>query len=129
MSGALSAGMNVAELLGIDEVERRAVALMPEAVRTLVQGGAGSGRAVGANVAAWRRWALRPRALVDVSVCDTEASVLGQRLALPVMIAPSGMHGLLHPDAELASARAARGAGTMMVLSMAANRAPEEVGL
>lgn len=119
---------NVAELFGLEEFELLAVAQMPDAVRVLIQGGAGDGQIVQANVDAWKRWSVRQRALVDVVSCDTSTTVLGEHLSVPIMIAPSGMHGLVHPDGEVATAQAATKAGVLMVLSMAASRTPEEVG-
>ena len=71
--------------------------------------------------------ALRPRMLIDVSAVDTSTIVLGQDVALPVMLAPSGGHGRSHPDGELASVRAAGVIGTVTVLSINASYTVEEV--
>ncbi len=70
---------------------------------------------------------LRPRRLVDVSARDLATTVLGERIAFPVMLAPSGGHGVAHPDGELASARAAGAAGTVMVLSPGSTYLLEDV--
>ena len=70
---------------------------------------------------------LRPRMLVDVSRRDTSTTVLGQSINFPVMLDPAGNHGSVHPDAELASARAAGAAGTVMVLSSHSTKTLEEV--
>ena len=71
---------------------------------------------------------LRPRMLVDVSERDMSTSVLGQRIEIPVMLAPAGQHGRAHPDGELASARAAGSMGTAMLLSAGSSYTLEEVG-
>ena len=70
---------------------------------------------------------LRPSMLVDVSHRDTSTTVLGQPISFPVMLDPAGNHKSVHPDAELASAKAAGAAGTVMVLSSHSSRTLEEV--
>ena len=70
---------------------------------------------------------LRPRMLVDISAQDLSTTVLGQRIAFPIMVDPAGHHGRAHPDAELATARAAGAAGTVMILSSGSTRSLEEV--
>src|SRR5215469_6273357 len=60
-----------------------------------------------ANRAAYAGIWLRPRALVDVRDCDPSTSVLGTPIALPVLIAPTSLHRMAHPDGERATARAA----------------------
>jgi 4-hydroxymandelate oxidase len=122
------AGVDLMQVVDISEFERLALPRIPEAFRFIVQGGAGSGAAIVANLAAWQRWVLHARMLVDVSSCDTSTTVLGQHIDLPVLIAPSGMQGQVTADGEVASARASEQAGTIMVLSMNASRSPEEVG-
>ena len=70
---------------------------------------------------------LRPRMLTDISERDLSTTVLGQRISFPVMLDPAGNHEAAHPDAELATARAAGAAGTVMVLSSHAARTLEDV--
>ena len=70
---------------------------------------------------------LKPRMMVDISQRDLSATVLGQKIGFPVMLDPAGNHSTAHPDAELASARAAGAAGTLMVLSSHASRTLEDV--
>lgn len=80
------------------------------------------------NREGFRRLRLRPRVLVDVSKVDTGTEVLGLPLSSPVGIAPSAFHGLAHPDAEVATARAAASRGSVMTLSTFSNTPIEEVG-
>src|SRR5262249_7146900 len=80
-----------------------------------------------ANLAAFERVYLRPRVLVDVSRIDASTEVLGERLPAPILLAPAAFHALAHRDAELATARAAAAAGTVMVLSTVASRSLEDV--
>jgi 4-hydroxymandelate oxidase len=109
------------------DLQAQAVARWDAGVRAYVQDGAGSNRAVRANRMAHERWALRSRVLRDVSSIDTTTTVLGQRVELPVLIAPSGLHTLVHPDGEVATAVGARDAGTVMILSAATGRTIPDV--
>ncbi len=79
------------------------------------------------NVAAWARLAVHYRVLVDVSARDASTTVLGTRVSMPVLVAPTAFHGLACADAELATVRAAAGAGTVMCLSSLSNTRVEDV--
>lgn len=117
-----------AVLLGdLGELERAAVRSWQAGIRAFIQEGAGTGRAIAANRAAHRNWALRSRVLVDVSNVDVTTTVLGIPCRLPVMLAPSGLHTLVHPDGEVATAAGAKNAGTVMILSSGTGRSLEEV--
>ena len=70
---------------------------------------------------------MRPRMMVDISERDMSTTVLGQKINLPVMLDPAGNHGAAHEEAELATARAAGAAGTVMVVSSHAARTMEDV--
>ena len=70
---------------------------------------------------------LRPRMMVDISQRDLRTTVLGQDIRFPIMLDPAGNHAAAHPDGELASARAAGAAGTLLVLSAQSSRTLEEV--
>jgi isopentenyl diphosphate isomerase/L-lactate dehydrogenase-like FMN-dependent dehydrogenase len=90
-------------------------------------GGAGDEVTLRENVAAFERLKLRPRVLVDVGSVSTQTSVLGTDVALPVLIAPLAMQRMAHPDGEIATARAAAAARTVMCLSSAATARPADV--
>jgi L-lactate dehydrogenase (cytochrome) len=92
-----------------------------------VDGGAGAEVTLRANEQAFSRLSFRPRPLVNVARREQAVSVLGRQITLPVMFAPVGRQRLVHPDGEVASARAAARIGTVFVLSMAASRSIEEV--
>ncbi|MDQ0379672.1 lactate 2-monooxygenase [Amycolatopsis thermophila] len=100
--------------------------LTPEAYG-YVAGGAGSGATMAANRAAFDRWKLVPRMLTDATARDTSATVLGAALPAPVLLAPVGVQSIVHPDAELATARAAAALGLPMILSTASSKTIEEV--
>ena len=60
-----------------------------------------------ANLAAFRRWRIVPRMLRDVARRDLRVKLLGTSLPAPVLLAPVGAQSILHPEAEVAVARAA----------------------
>jgi isopentenyl diphosphate isomerase/L-lactate dehydrogenase-like FMN-dependent dehydrogenase len=78
-------------------------------------------------VAAFRRRLLRPRVLVDVAAPTTATTVLGHEIAMPVLVAPVAFQRVVHPDGELAMARAAAAAGTVMCVSTLSTTPPREV--
>src|SRR3954465_12137316 len=79
------------------------------------------------NVAAFRRWRLRPRMLVDVSARSIATAVLGTPISMILQTAPTAFQRMAHPDGEPATARAVAAAGTVMTLSTLATSAPAEV--
>ncbi len=79
------------------------------------------------NVAAWRRWRLRPRVLAGVGEPRTAANVLGAELSMPVAVAPVAYQRLADEEGEVAMARAAAAAETVMCLSTLATARPSEV--
>jgi 4-hydroxymandelate oxidase len=90
-------------------------------------GGAGDEWTVAENCRAFDRIALRPRVLVGVERVDTSTDVLGQRIRLPVALAPTAFSRLGHPDGDLAAARAAGAAGTFMCCSTIASSSLEDI--
>jgi 4-hydroxymandelate oxidase len=90
-------------------------------------GGAGDELTVRANRAAWDRIAIRYRVLVDVSRRDLSTTVLGARVAMPILVAPTAFHRLAHEEGELATTRAAGAAGTVMILSTLSTTSVEDV--
>jgi len=87
------------------------------AVWCYFEGGAGDEVTLRANVAAYGRWRFRPRMLVDVSDVTTETTLLGSRVSMPLGVAPFAMQRLIDPEGEVATARAAAAAGTVMCVS------------
>jgi isopentenyl diphosphate isomerase/L-lactate dehydrogenase-like FMN-dependent dehydrogenase len=111
----------------IDEWEDAARAVLPEAVFDYFAGGAEDEVTLRANRMAWQHVFLRPRVLVDVSDVDTSVTLLGQRLAHPVLLAPAAFQRLANEEGECASARAARRSGTLIVASSLATCSVEEI--
>ncbi|HEY7356539.1 MAG TPA: alpha-hydroxy acid oxidase [Ktedonobacterales bacterium] len=80
-----------------------------------------------ANRSAYAAVRLRPRILVDVRCCDIATTVLGTPIRLPVLIAPTSVQQLAHPEGEQATARAARAAGTVLVASTLSSYSLEDI--
>lgn len=92
-----------------------------------VAGGAGGENTVRANREAFYRWRIVPRMFCDVSQRDLSIALLGSKLSAPVILGPVGVQGIIHPDGELASARAAVRLGLPFTLSTASSRTIEEI--
>jgi 4-hydroxymandelate oxidase len=101
--------------------------LLPESSFDYFDGGAGDEQTIADNEAAWRRLWIRPRVMVDVRAVDPSCALLGSDLAAPILLAPVAAQRLLHPDGELAAARAAGAAGTIYCLSSRATTDLAEV--
>jgi 4-hydroxymandelate oxidase len=109
------------------DIETRAFERLPRETADYFAGGAEDEVTLRANRAAFDSLMLRPRYLVDVSERNTGTTVLGTPVEFPVLLAPTSFQQLAHPDGELATARAAHRAGTIMVLSTFSTVALEEV--
>jgi 4-hydroxymandelate oxidase len=116
------------EPLNVWDYERLAVDSLEPAAREYFMGGANDELTLADNVAAYRRWNLRPRVLVDVADPSTVTTVLGQEVSLPLLIAPIAYQRVAHPDGEVAMARAAAAAGTVMCVSTLATSSWDEIG-
>ena len=80
-------------------------------------GGSESETTLRRNRLAFDRWGFRPRILRDVSKIDTSTTFLGQRLRIPVMLAPIGSLQVFAPEGGAAAAQAAAEFGTIQVVS------------
>ena len=109
------------------DYEALAAERLGEALFGYYAGGAGDELTLRDNVAAWRRWQLRPRMLVGVDACTTATTVLGQEVSMPLLVAPVAFQRVAHPDGEMAMARAAKVAGTIMCLSTLATTTQAEL--
>ena len=113
--------------LNVADYERLAGAKLDPGAYGYYAGGADDELTLRDNIAAFRRRQLRPRMLVDVDACTTATTVLGHEIELPVLVAPVAFQRVAHPDGEVAMARAAHAAGTIMCLSTLATSTPAEV--
>ena len=117
-------GRPAVDLAALEQVAR---GRLDPAVYDYVAGGADSELTLADNLAAWDRVRLRPRVLRDVRQVDTATTLLGVPLPAPILVAPTGYHELVHPQAEEATAAGAAAAGSLMVVSTQANRSVEQV--
>jgi isopentenyl diphosphate isomerase/L-lactate dehydrogenase-like FMN-dependent dehydrogenase len=115
------------DLVNVFDYEKLAATKIDPPTWDFYQGGSEDEITLHANRQVFERIRLRPRVLVDVSRCDLSTSVLGIPISMPVIIAPTAGHGLAHPDAECATARAAQEAGTLMIVSTDSTRSIEDI--
>jgi lactate 2-monooxygenase len=111
------------------ELERAAVAAMPEAIWSYVAGGAGDERTQNANVSAFDRWGVMPRMLAGAQQRDLSVEIFGVQLPTPLMLAPIGVIGICDPDGhgDLLTARAAATTGVPMIASTLTQDPMEQV--
>lgn len=119
--------IDLARVVSIHDFEGPARDRLHPAAWAYYAGAAWDGHTMRANERDWDRYMLLPRVLVDVSAATLETAILGRPAALPIGVAPAALHGLAHPDGELATARAAAAAGAINVVSTVASRSIEEI--
>ena len=100
---------------------------LPSGVFDYIDGGAEDERTLAANQAAFAAVGFRPRVLRGIAKIDVESTILGQPLAFPLILAPTGFTRIADPEGELAVARAAARAGLPYTLSTLGTRSIEEV--
>src|ERR1700721_2967761 len=107
--------------------QRRAKQHLPRDVYGALIAGAEAGVTVRDNVAAFSELGFAPHVAGLPATREMATTVMGQHISLPVLISPTGVQAV-HPDGEVAVARAAAAAGTAMGLSSFASKPVEEVG-
>ncbi|MDZ4805576.1 MAG: alpha-hydroxy acid oxidase [Candidatus Eisenbacteria bacterium] len=114
-------------LLNLDDVEARARDLMPEVVYNFIAGGAADEFTVRWNRERFADLRLRQRVLQDLAGLDATTTLFGQRMPMPILLAPTAGHRYTHPEGELATARGAGAVGATMVLSSGTHTSIEDV--
>ena len=115
--------LDLDRIVRLADFEPLARAALDPAAYDYIAGGSWDEDSLAESEAAWRRRTLRPRVLVDVADVSTRRRRCSACPAsLPVAIAPMAAHGLVHPDGELATARAAAAAGIPFILSTMSSR-------
>ena len=99
------------------DYERLAPQYLEAGRHAYVAGGCGWDQTVAANRAAFTRWAVLPRLLRDMRAGHTRLTLAGLDLPHPLLLAPVAHQRLAHPDAEVATARAAQAMGSCLVAS------------
>ncbi len=113
--------------LDTEDVRRAARAALSQDAWDFLSGGSGRELTLTDNRTALDAVRLVPRIMTDVSHCDTTADLVGTASHLPLGIAPVAYHRLFHPEGELASARAAEAAGTVLVAAMLSSLPIEDI--
>src|ERR1700736_2061806 len=114
-------------LLNVTDYARSACSALSKDVLDYCEGGALDEVTLRENVAGWERLKLYYHVLAGVGPRDLTTAVLGQRLSMPIVVAPTAFHRLACDDGEIATAKAARSAGTLFILSSLSNTAMESV--
>jgi len=113
--------------VGDDEWEARARKVLDQPSFDYIAGGAGSELTMKANREAFYRRRLVPKMLRGTAERELGVEVLGARSPHPFMLAPVGVQAIAHPEAELATARAAAATGTPLIVSSASSTPMEEI--
>ncbi|MCK8501107.1 alpha-hydroxy acid oxidase [Myxococcus fulvus] len=113
--------------VSIEDLRQRARRRLPRTVFDYVEGASDDGFTAEANRRSFERYLFRARSLVDVSVIDPSVTLLGERLATPIILGPTGLAGLLAPRGEELAARAAASRGAIFTLSTMSIGTIEEV--
>ena len=120
--------VEVTDLLNLHDYEHAAKANLAKPIFDYYAGGAEDGRALDRNRQAFSWVHVCPRVLVDVSTVSTTCRLLHHSLASPIVIAPTAMQKLAHPQGESAVARAATQLNMGMIVSMLSTTALEPLG-
>jgi L-lactate dehydrogenase (cytochrome)/glycolate oxidase len=110
----------------VAEAQRRAKKRLPASVYGALVAGSEKGLTVRDNISAFSELGFAPHAAGLAAKRDLSTTVMGQPVSLPVIISPTGVQAV-HPDGEVAVARAAAARGTVMGLSSFASKPVEEV--
>jgi 4-hydroxymandelate oxidase len=105
------------DLVNVLEFEPVAKAKIPKANYDFIAGGVDDEWTLRRNREAFNWISLRPHMLRNVSKLDLSLTLFGQKIETPILVAPTGTQALAHPQAELAMAKAAGAAKTIMVVS------------
>lgn len=117
----------VQDAVNIEDLRTAARRHLPKSVFEFVDGGAQDEVTLRANRADFERHAFRPRVLTDVSARDLSTTILGSPAACPLVLAPTGLAGIVRRQGELAGARAAAAAGVPFCLSTMASCSIEQI--
>ncbi len=113
--------------INLFEYEERAREVLPQVAYDYYASGSDDEISLAENRAAYGRIPLYFRVLRDIAERSLETTVLGHRVAMPILAAPTAFHKLAHPDGELASVRAVGRHGSILVLSTLSTCSLEEV--
>src|SRR6478672_819991 len=119
--------MDSEALISVGDYARAAATKLPTGVLGYYEGGALDEITLRENTAGWERLKLYYRVLAGVGERERGTTVLGQRISMPICVAPTAFHKLACDEGEIATAKAAKKAGTLFILSSLSNTPMEEV--
>ncbi len=114
-------GGNLDRVVTVEDLRAMAHRRLPGFVLEYLEGGAEDEAALARNIAALAEWRLLHRSLIDVSRRDVSTVLFGQKMAIPVVVAPTGLNALFWPHADLRLAEAAAAAGVPYAQSTMSN--------
>ena len=104
------------DIRDLDALEHRARQIMSPGSAASVDAGADDGISMRETLAMWRALRLRPHVLVDVREIDISTTLLGEKVDMPILVAPMGRHKNFHDEGEAATARGAAAANCIFTL-------------
>jgi lactate 2-monooxygenase len=110
-----------------EEWEKRAREVLEDGPFYYVASGSGGEKTLKANLEAFNRWKIVPRILRNVENRDLTVNLFGHSYPFPLFHAPIGVQTIIHPEGELASARACAEMGVPFITSSASTRSMEEI--
>lgn len=119
--------MDNRDLVSVFDYEAAARKSLPKMAFDYYSSGANDEITLRDNHAAYERIRLKPRVLKDISRRDTGITLYDEPISMPILVAPTAFHRMAHPEGEVAVARAAGKAGTIMILSTLSTSSIEEV--
>ena len=123
----ISAARRLSRAVNIEDLRELARRRLPRIVFNYIDGGADGEWTLRENRQAFDAVTFRPHQAVAVPVCDLGTRVLGTELSMPLLLAPVGYLRVMHPDGEIAAARAAGRAGVGFILSTVSGHRLEDV--
>lgn len=115
------------EPVNIADFERVAKSKLPRETFDYISTGSADGITLRENTAAFQRIHVLPPLLKGVAKADLSTTVVKQKIAMPILLAPVAAQRMYHPQGALAAARAAKGAGTIFGVSSSAGNSVEEI--
>ena len=121
------AAPSLEDMINVFDFDPVCKAKTPKAAYEYVSGGGWDEWTLRRNREAFGKITFRPRFLREVDKLDLSFTLFGKPLPMPIFVAPTGSHAVVHPDGELATARAAGAAGALMVVSSSSSYPIEKI--
>jgi len=118
------------QVISADLLEAEAKTRLSEGVYVFISHGAGEQWTLRENRRAFGDYVFQPHRMGGIvrTKIDTSITMLGETLPHPIFITPMGSHGLVHPEAEVATARGAAKSGGLLCVSSASTAILEDIG-